>query len=120
MSAKRLVCVQNTTREQELGDAIEMAETSRDRRRGLLKLSGLEEGAGLWIIPCEAIHTFGMRFPIDVVFLSKRRRVLKIRKRMPRRRIAVCLRAHSTLELPSGTLDRTGTEPGDQLQFKLQ
>jgi uncharacterized membrane protein (UPF0127 family) len=53
-----------------------------------------------------------------VVFLNKKRVVLKIRKDMDRRGFAVCLRAHSVLELPAGTLDRTGTTNGDQLEFE--
>jgi uncharacterized membrane protein (UPF0127 family) len=59
-----------------------------------------------------------MKFPIDVAFLSKKRKVLKVRKEMPRRRFAICMRAHSVLELPAGILDSTGTETGDQLEFE--
>jgi uncharacterized membrane protein (UPF0127 family) len=83
----------------------------------LLKHEGLEPGEGLWIAPCEAVHTFGMKFAIDVVFLSRSKKVLKVRKNMGRRGISICLRAHSVLELPAGVLDRTGTAPGDQLEF---
>jgi uncharacterized protein len=72
----------------------------------------------LWIVPCEAVHTFGMKFAIDVVFLSKKKQILKIRKNMPVRRIAICLRAYSVLELPSGMIDQTGTALGDQLEFE--
>ena len=59
-----------------------------------------------------------MKFPIDVAFLNRKRRVVKIRKDMLKRRMAFCLRAHSVLELPAGTLDRTGTAAGDQLEFE--
>jgi uncharacterized membrane protein (UPF0127 family) len=110
--------VRNATRGVPLGDAIDVADTSAKRRTGLLKHTHLAAGEGLWIAPCEAIHTFGMKFPIDVVFLSRKRKVLKIRKEMGRRRIAVCLWAHSVLELPAGTLEQTGTVPGDQLEFE--
>jgi uncharacterized membrane protein (UPF0127 family) len=101
-----------------LGDRIDVADTSAKRRTGLLKHTGLAEGEGLWIAPCEAVHTFGMKFPIDVVFVSRKRRVLKVRKEMGRRGIALCLWAHSVLELPPGTVDRTGTQKGDQLEFE--
>ena len=100
-----------------LGEAIDVADTSAKRRRGLLKHTSLPAGTGLWIAPCEAVHTFGMKFPIDVVFLSKARKVLKIRKDMPKRRIAMSLRAYSVLELPVGVIESTGTLPGDQLEF---
>jgi Uncharacterized conserved protein len=97
---------------------VDVADTSSKRRSGLLKYPGLNPGQGLWIVPCEAVHTFGMKFPIDVVFLNKKRKVLKIRKDMGRWGMALCLRAHSVLELPAGTLQRTSTMPGDQLEFQ--
>jgi uncharacterized protein len=101
-----------------LGDVIQIADTSKKRRTGLLKHTGLTEGQGLWIVPCEAVHTFGMKFAIDVLFLSKKRKVLKVRKDMGRRRIALCLIAHSVLELPVGTIAATGTMVGDQLELE--
>jgi uncharacterized membrane protein (UPF0127 family) len=107
--------VRNLTRGTTLAEKAGLAATSRERRTGLLGRDRLAEGEGLWIAPCEAIHTFGMKFPIDVVFLSRAHRAVKIRENLPPRRIAVCLRAHSVLELPAGTLRRTGTQCGDQL-----
>jgi uncharacterized membrane protein (UPF0127 family) len=100
-----------------LGDAIDVADTSSKRRTGLLKHAGLAKGQGLWIVPCEAIHCFGMKFSIDVLFLNKKRKVLKVRKDMGRWGIALCLRAHSVLELPAGTIAATGTQPGDELEL---
>ena len=58
-----------------------------------------------------------MKFEIDVVYLSKKRKVLKIRVAMPKRRISLCLTAHSVLELPAGMAHQTATEVGDQLEF---
>ena len=84
----------------------------------MLKHSELAAGEGLWIAPCEAVHTIGMKFPIDVLFLDKKRRVLKIKHEMPRSRMALCLRAHSVLELPSGTAAARQTVAGDQLEFE--
>jgi uncharacterized membrane protein (UPF0127 family) len=101
-----------------LAENAEVADTSAKRRTGLLKHASLPEGEGLWIVPSEGVHTFGMKFPIDVIFLSKNRVVLKMRKEMARRRFAFCLRAHSVLELPAGMIDKTQTEAGDQLEFK--
>ena len=109
--------VRNETRGCVLGDHVEVADTSSKRQTGLLKHGSLEPGHGLWIVPCEGVHTFWMKFRIDVVFLSKKRKVLKIRKDMKQWRMAACLTAHSVLELPAGTLEATGTSPGDQLVF---
>ena len=110
--------VRNLTKGNVLGDSISVADTSQKRRTGLLKHSKLEPGEGLWIVPCEGVHTFGMKFPIDVLFLNKKRKVLKVRKAMALRRISFCLRAHSVLELPAGTLEAAGCDRGDQLEFE--
>ena len=101
-----------------LAERADIADTSSKRRTGLLKHTKLDPGEGLWIAPTEGVHTFGMKFPIDVVFLNKKKKILKIRPNMVRSRIALSLRAHSVLELPAGTLDATGTVAGDQLQFE--
>ncbi|MEK7404857.1 MAG: DUF192 domain-containing protein [Acidobacteriota bacterium] len=101
-----------------LAVSAEVADTSRKRRSGLLKHESLPQGEGLWISPCEAIHTIGMKFPIDVVFLDRKRKVAKIRQAMRPGRVSLCLWAHSVLELPAGTLAATGTAVGDQLEFE--
>lgn len=83
-----------------------------------MKHEELKPGEGLWIVPCEAVHTFGMKFEIDVLYLSKSKRVVKIRPRMAKRRMSLCLWAHSVLELPSGMAASTATQTGDQLEFE--
>jgi uncharacterized protein len=110
--------VRNQSRNSVLADRADIADTSAKRRTGLLKHTGLEPGQGLWIAPCEAIHTFRMKFSIDVLFLDRKRRVLKVKNDMQRGRMAACLRAHSVLELPSGTAVATQTVIGDQLEFE--
>jgi uncharacterized membrane protein (UPF0127 family) len=109
--------VRNLTRGTVLAEKAAAADTSEKRRTGLLKHKSLPEGEGLWITPCEGVHTFGMSFPIDVVYISRQRKVVKLRVNMVRNRISFCLRAHSVLELPTGSISRTGTLPGDQLEF---
>ena len=101
-----------------LADRAGIADTSAKRQTGLLKHARLEPGEGLWITPCEAVHTIGMKFPIDVLFLDKKRRVVKIRHAMPRWRMSGAFRAHSVLELPSGTAAATQTVAGDQLELE--
>jgi uncharacterized membrane protein (UPF0127 family) len=110
--------VSNRTKTCVLADRADIADTSAKRRTGLLKHKGLEPGEGLWISPCEGVHTFGMKFPIDVLFLSRKKKILKVRPAMVRGRIAFKLRAHSVLELPAGTLEKTGTVTGDELEFE--
>jgi uncharacterized protein len=114
----RKLRVHNRSRDTLLADRAGIADTSTTRKTGLLKHDRLESGEGLWITPCEGVHTVGMKFPIDVLFLNKKRKVVKIRSSMPRWRIAACLLAHSVLELPSGTVAATKTLPGDQLEFE--
>ena len=107
--------MRNHTRNTILGDAVELADTSETRRVGLLKHERLEPGSGLWIVPCESVHTFFMKFPIDLVYLDKQRKVRKVRHAVPAWRLSACLSAHSILELPAGTAEKSGTLPGDEL-----
>ena len=101
-----------------VADRADIADTSAKRRTGLLKHSGLAPGEGLWISPCEGVHTFGMKFPIDVLFLNRKKKVHKNRPNMVRGRISLKLLAHSVLELPAGRIEETQTQPGDQLEFE--
>lgn len=107
--------VQNLTRGTSIGTGIDSAQTSAQRRTGLLKHRRLEEGAGLWIVPCEAVHTFFMKFAIDLIYLDRDHRVRDTVRALPPWRFSMCLPAHSVLELPPGTIDRTNTRRGDQL-----
>ena len=107
--------IENSTRGKQLASNALLANESKTRREGLLKRTELPEGEGLLITPCEAIHTFGMKFPIDVVFFDRNKKVRKIAHSVPRNRIAFCFSAQTALELPAGTAQATGTEPGDQL-----
>jgi uncharacterized membrane protein (UPF0127 family) len=114
--------VRNATKGTVVADRANIADTSQKRRTGLLQHSGLAEGEGLWIVPCEGIHMFGMKFAIDVLFLDKKRKVLKVSAGMLasgiRRRMSASLMAHSVLELPVGMAGKTGTEVGDQLELE--
>lgn len=112
------VSVRNLTRNAVLGDAVDVADTSEKRRTGLLKHTGLEPGEGLWIKPCESVHTFFMKFAIDLVYIDKKQKVRKARKAVPPWRLSACLSAHSILELPAGTIERTGTQAGDELSIE--
>jgi uncharacterized membrane protein (UPF0127 family) len=112
------VRVYNQSRDTVLASTAEVADTSAKRRVGLLKHSRLDPGEGLWITPCESVHTFFMKFAIDLVYLSRQKKVRKVRHAVSPWRISVCLTAHSILELPAGTARETGTQPGDQLSIE--
>jgi len=109
--------VANLTRGTVLATSLEVADTGPKRNRGLLGREGLTPGGGLWISPCESVHTFFMKFPIDLVYLDRKHRVRKVRQAVPPWRLSACLTAHSILELPAGTIRETQTEPGDELEF---
>jgi hypothetical protein len=110
--------VKNRSRETLLASNVRVADTPRSRRIGLLKHDRLEAGEGLWIYPTQAIHTLGMRFPIDVVFLDASLFVKRVYPSLPPWRLTRFVwGAQSVLELPSGSLASTGTVAGDQLQF---
>lgn len=109
--------VRNLTRNTQIADKLEVARSGPKRSKGLLGRNGLGQGEGMWIIPCEAVHTFFMRFPIDLIYLDRKHRVKKVRGSVPAWRISGCLSAHSVLELPSGTIRETRTERGDLLEI---
>jgi hypothetical protein len=111
--------ISNLTRRAELAHHVDVADDGRKRRKGLLGRQMLSAGEGLWIVPCEAVHTFGMQFPIDLVYLDRDKRVKKVRHQVPPWSLSVCLSAHSVLELPSGSVRKTGTKYGDRLEFSL-
>jgi uncharacterized membrane protein (UPF0127 family) len=94
---------------------LEGALDSTARRRGLLGRAGLAAGHALALAPCSAVHTCFMRFPIDVVFVSRDGRVVKIVEHLPAWRVAASLRAFAVIELPAGTLRRSGLARGDRV-----
>lgn len=109
--------VANLTRGTVVATSLEVADTSPKRTKGLLGRKGLAPGGGLWITPCESVHTFFMQFPIDLVYLDRKNRVRKTRAAVLPWRLSACLSAHSILELPAGTIQETRTQPGDELEF---
>jgi uncharacterized membrane protein (UPF0127 family) len=112
------VRVVNTANGAVVADRAAVAATSQQRREGLLKRNGLDPGEGLWIKPCEAVHCFFMKFTIDVVFLNKQGKVVKLTPSLRPWRIAGSLRAHSVLELPEGRIAACDIQPGHTLAFE--
>jgi uncharacterized membrane protein (UPF0127 family) len=109
----------NRTRAAVLAERVERAHRMRDRLRGLLGRAALGQGEALAIRPCASIHTLFMRFEIDAVFLDGRGRVVRALAGLrPWRATRFHLRAKQVVELPAGTLARTGTREGDELAFE--
>ncbi len=101
----------------ELGNDITLATSLPARMKGLLGKKKLDAGKGLLIRPCNSIHTFCMKFPIDVIFLDKENRVVALYKNFPKNRLTSIFRkAASVLELPAGTLGST-IDLGDHVDF---
>ena len=107
----------NVTRGTMLAARLEKARTGAARRKGLLGRESLLPGEGLWIAPCESVHTFFMRFPIDLVYLDHKLQVRKVRHCVGAWRISACFSAHSVLELPAGTAQASRTERGDKVEM---
>jgi uncharacterized protein len=113
----------NQTRQAYLATALAVADTHWTRLRGLLGLrsSDFRNGSGLWIVPCHGVHTLGMGFPIDVVYLDDAMTVIDIRRALqPWRFAPVRTQASSVLELPCSTADETRTAVGDKIQITIE
>lgn len=94
-----------------------VAERPWSRMRGLLGRKNLPAGEGILLRPASSVHTFFMRFPIDVVFLDRSHEVIGVRERLGPWRLAGQRKAHSTLELPAGEATSRGVEIGDRLSI---
>jgi uncharacterized protein len=98
-----------------VADRLLTAFDSASRRQGLLGRESLPDGNALIIAPSNAVHTFFMRFPIDIAFVRRDGRVIKVRSAVGPRRLAAAIRGFAVVELPAGALTRSGTAPGDML-----
>ena len=97
-------------------DAV-LAKTFFVRLKGLLGTKKLDTGKGLVIRPCCSIHTVGMNYDIDVVFVGSDDNVLKVVGNMPANRFALCRKSSYVIELPAGTIEATGTTVGDKISL---
>ncbi|MCF8173936.1 MAG: DUF192 domain-containing protein [Burkholderiaceae bacterium] len=89
-----------------------------ERMRGLLGRPALTAGQGFLIDPCPSVHTVGMGYPLDLAFLDRQWRVLRLVRHLPPLRWAGCATARATLELPPGALDAAGIAAGDVLEWR--
>ena len=111
----------NLSKDRLIASRVSKAESIRDRMRGLLGRDSLPPDEGLWIVPCPQIHTFFMRFPIDVVFLDRDLRVVAVAEGLKPWRVFPWLPwdfdSHSVLELAGGTL-KGSVSIGDRVEFR--
>jgi hypothetical protein len=111
--------VTNDTKGRVLAERAEVADTFIGRLRGLIGRKALEAGEALIIEPCNSIHTIGMRFPIDVLFLDAEDRVVGIRTAVrPGRATRIFWRARRAVELPVPSIERSGTDLGDRIRIE--
>ncbi|MGO9085418.1 MAG: DUF192 domain-containing protein [Candidatus Sulfotelmatobacter sp.] len=112
----------NRTRQTHLATSLAVADTHWTRLRGLLGLSAndFSNGCGLWITPCRGVHTLGMGFPIDVVYLDRTQTVVHIERNLrPWRLAPVTLEAASVLELPCRSIVESETAVGDKIDITM-
>jgi uncharacterized membrane protein (UPF0127 family) len=108
----------NATKKTVVSDNCHFANTVLKRMVGLLNRGQFGQGEGLLLDRCYGIHTFGMRFPIDVLFLDKDLHVIRAVKALPPYRTCVVKKSVYVLEVPVGALDVSHTVEGDQIQIR--
>ena len=112
----RTYCVYNQTRECFLSLSVTPADTTFSRLKGLIGRLRLRVDEGLWIVPSCGVHTLGVLFPLDLIYLNESHQVIHLIEHFPRFRIApLRTQASSVLELPTHTIYTSQTQPGDQL-----
>ncbi|MEG6612971.1 DUF192 domain-containing protein [Pseudoclostridium thermosuccinogenes] len=108
----------NATKQQVICTEISIADTFMRRFLGLMGKKEIPPGKGLIITPCNSIHTFFMRMPLDIIFIDKSNIALHVIENLQPWRISpVILNARSVIEVPSGTVKKTGTTQGDRLEI---
>ncbi|NLM68822.1 MAG: DUF192 domain-containing protein [Firmicutes bacterium] len=108
--------VKNISKQTHLGTEIILADCFWLRLKGLLGTRELKQGQGLLLTPCKIVHGFGMRFPVEAVYLNRQQQVINIIELAPGRCGPFMTSAWGVLELPLGTVSHSCTEIGDFLQ----
>ncbi|MHB1736390.1 MAG: DUF192 domain-containing protein [Acidithiobacillus sp.] len=103
---------------QMLWSEVQMAASFLDRLQGLLGKAGLSDQQGLLLTACGSVHTVGMRFPIDVIFLDAELKILACHPGVSAWRMKSCRGARTTLEVAAGGVERHGVVPGQRLTWR--
>jgi uncharacterized membrane protein (UPF0127 family) len=109
--------LRNSANGEIVAETVEFALSRSARRRGLLGRDSLAAGHGMLIAPCSSVHTWFMRFPIDVIFVTRDGRVVKICRGVGPWRMVMGRGAYATVELPVGAIDRSATAVGHRLEL---
>ena len=113
---KQTYCVYNQTRECFLSLGVTPADTIFARLKGLIGRLKIRSDEGLWVVPSSGVHTWGVLFPLDLIYLDENHCVIYVTEHFPRFKVApLRIRAASVLELPTHTIYSSQTQPGDQL-----
>ena len=101
-----------------VADKVKLADNFLTRLVGLLSRSGFDDGEGLIITPCRSIHSFGMRFDFDAVFVSKNNEIVHLIEQMRPGCVSPVVKAScKVIELPANTVKRCGLKDGIILEF---
>ena len=119
-TASRTCSLVNVRTGSVIADVVEPAFDSKSRRKGLLGRDALADSHALVLAPCGSVHTFGMRFPIDVLFVGADGCVIKIVEQLGAWRIAGSLQACITVELSTGSVQRHHVLTGDRLSIQTR
>lgn len=99
-----------------IADNVKVADNILTRFVGLLNRKSIDNGEALWIVPCNSIHSIGMKFKFDAVFIGKNNIVKHLIKEMPKWQASpIVFTAHSVIELPAGVIDSVNLQLGDEL-----
>jgi uncharacterized membrane protein (UPF0127 family) len=119
MGAMPRIEVRNATRQSVLGGRVAVARTHWTRLRGMLGRPAPEPGEGLLIVPCRGVHMYGMKYALDLVFLDEEGTVVHVRSDLqPGTRTGFIKGSHYALEIPTGTIEASGTQVGDKLVWQ--
>ena len=113
-----MLSIVNQTKKAAIAPKTRVAGSWTRRLIGLLGTTALPEGEGLWLSPCTSVHSFFMRYPIDILFLNAQHEVIHQQTLVPWRLSKVKAKSVGVLELPAGTLLKTGTTAGDVLSLE--
>lgn len=120
LNNSRYVCFYNLTRQSSVATHARVADGHLSRLVGLLGTTRAwpQPGKGLWLVPSGSVHTLGMLYALDVVFLNRDHVVVEVQENLrPFRVSKLVFKAHSVLELPVGTVARSRTRVGDTLEI---
>lgn len=96
---------------------VSLTQTPLERSRGLLVRPRLPSLHGLWIRPCNSVHSIGMRYPLDIIYLNRQLQIMKITAHLQPWRLSAHWKAASVLEFNAGTTHYLGLNPGDQFEW---